>query len=143
MGNDIKGDHFKLMKNTYQDMEDFIVQRNPEPGLEVGKGAFGGDIVHVNASVGAICPAFVFIPQIFEKPVHVGVLIDISEQFQQKHRRGIIGWRTLQGISVSGQGPDKGKIDQGDDHPCESTLDIPVGHDFNKLFFESIGRKHH
>ena len=46
------------MKYANQDMEDFIVQRDPEPGLEVGKGTFGGDIVHVNADRVAACPHF-------------------------------------------------------------------------------------
>jgi hypothetical protein len=138
MCNDVKGDYFKLVKNIHQDMENFIVQPFPKSGLEMGKRAFGGDMVHINAGIGAIRPASVLIPQGFKEPVHVRVLIDIPEQLQQEQRDRII-WRwTFHGVPVSGQGPDKRKIDQRGDHPCKSTLDIPIGKDFNEPFFELI-----
>jgi hypothetical protein len=143
MSNDIKGDHFKLVKDIHQDVEDFIVQTLTKPGLEVGKRAFGGNMVHINAGVGPVSPAFVFVPKILEEPVHVRVLIDVPEQLQQKQRDRIIWRRTFHGIKVSGQGSDKGKIDQRGDHSCKSTLDIPIGKDFDEPFFKPIGRTHH
>jgi hypothetical protein len=98
-------------------------------------------MVHINAGVGPIRPAFVLVPKILEEPVHVRVLIDVPEQLQQKQRDRIIWWRTFHGVKVSGQGPDKGKIDQRDDHPRKSALNIPVGKDFDKPFFELIRRE--
>jgi hypothetical protein len=143
MGNDIKGDHFKLVKNIHQDMENFIVQSFSKSGLEVGKRAFGGNMVDMNAGVGPISPAFVPVSKVFKKPVHVRVLINVPEQLQQKQRGRIVRRRTFHGVQMSGQGPDKGKIDKGDDHPCKSTLDIPVRQNFYISFFEPIRRTHH
>lgn len=90
-------------KNIHQNMKDFIIQTLPEPGLEVGKGALGGDIVHGNAGIGSVCATVVFIPQNCKKLVHALVSVNIPEQLQQKKRCGIIWRRTFHGVAVSCQ----------------------------------------
>jgi fructose-1,6-bisphosphatase/inositol monophosphatase family enzyme len=45
MSQDIKGDHFKLVKDIDQDMEDMIVEIFAQPCSKNGEGGFTGDIV--------------------------------------------------------------------------------------------------
>ena len=45
MSQDIKGDHFKLVKDIHQDMEDFIIEIFAQPCSKNGEGGFTGDIV--------------------------------------------------------------------------------------------------
>jgi hypothetical protein len=49
MSQDIEGDHLKLMEDTHQDMEDFIVAEASQSFSKMGIGSFTGYVVGGNA----------------------------------------------------------------------------------------------
>ena len=81
MSQDIKGDHFKLVKDIHQDMEDLIVEIFTQSCSKNGEGAFTGDIVQ-DAGMGTIDTAAIIVPKQFKEPAHILVTVDVSKQVQ-------------------------------------------------------------
>jgi len=140
MGEDLEGNHFQIMKDAHQDMKDVVVSFFSDALAEVGKGSFGGD-VESNAGIAPIFTSSFLIPQHSEKGVHVGVVVNIPEQVQEKESHLVIAGRTKDAVDVRHQGPDKGEVNQGDNHTCISTLYIPAGIDKNEAFLKGVLRQ--
>ena len=81
MSQDIKGDHFKLVKDIHQDMEDFIVETFAQSCSKNGEGAFTGNSVP-DTGMGAINTAPIFVTKQFEELAHILVTVDVSKQVQ-------------------------------------------------------------
>ena len=69
------------------------------------------------------------------------MVVNIPEHVQEKECHRIIAGRTEDAVGIRRQGPDKGKVNQGGDHTCISTLYIPLGIDKNEAFPEDILRQ--
>jgi hypothetical protein len=82
MGQDLKGDHLKLMEEVHQHMEDFIIEPFPEADAEIGEGPLRGDMLHRDASVSPVRSASVFIAEDFEELTHMRIPIDVSEEIE-------------------------------------------------------------
>jgi len=137
MGDNLKGNHLKLIKNIYKSMKDFIVQFDTKSGFEIGKGSFSGDRVR-KSTIPAIGPSSIHIPQDFKKFIHILMPVNVAKQLKQKKRWRIIGRRTFNGVARCSQRPDKRKINQRSDHFCIPALDITIGQNVDMLFFESV-----
>lgn len=61
---------------------------------------------------------------------HIGILLDVAEQFDQEQADGVVG-EANEAVSVGNDGADKGKIYQGRDEPGKSADDAAVGVDFD------------
>ena len=81
MSQDIKGDHFKLVKDIHQDMEDLIVEIFAQPCSKNGEGGFTGDIVQ-DAGMGTISTAAIIVTKQFKELAHILVTVDVSKQVQ-------------------------------------------------------------
>jgi hypothetical protein len=81
MGQDIKGDHFKLVKDIHQDMEDFIVEIVSQSCSKNGEGGFTGNIVQ-DAGMGTINTAAIIVTKQFKELSHILVTVDVSKQVQ-------------------------------------------------------------
>jgi hypothetical protein len=81
MSQDIKGDHFKLIKDIHQDMEDFIVEIFAQSCSKNGESGFTGDIVQ-DAGMGAIKTAAIIVTKQFKEFAHILVTVDVSKQVQ-------------------------------------------------------------
>ena len=81
MSQDIKGDHFKLVKDIHQDMEDLIVEIFAQSCSKNGEGGFTGDIVQ-DAGMGTINPAAIIVTKQFKELAHILVTVDVSKQVQ-------------------------------------------------------------
>ena len=127
------------MEDADQDMKDIIVSVFSDALPEVGKGSFRGDVFNNTGIFSIFTPSFL-IPQHRQKGAHVRVVVNISEQVQEKECRRVIAGRAKDAIGIRRHGPDKGEVNQGDDHTCKSTLDIPAGIDKNEAFSEDIPR---
>ena len=140
MGEDLEGNHFQVMEDAHQDMEDVIVSFFSDALPEVGKGSFGGDVFNNTGIVPIFTPSFL-IPKHRQKGVHVRVVVNIPEQVQEKECHRVIAGRTEDAVGIRRQGSDKGKVNQGGDHTCISALYIPSGIDKNEAFPEDIPRQ--
>jgi phosphoribosylamine-glycine ligase len=90
MGEDIKGDHFKSMKNINKEMEDFVIEFFAQADSKIGKSSFTRDIVHKDTGMGAISPAPVLIPNHLKKLTHVLIPVNIPKQIQKEQTWGIV-----------------------------------------------------
>ena len=81
MSQNVKGNHFQPVKDTHQDMEYFVVKRCSQPGSEIGKGSFTGDM-GIDAGKHPIRPAPMFIAQDFTKAAHLFIIIDMAKQIE-------------------------------------------------------------
>jgi len=140
MGEDLEGNHFQVMEDAHQDMKDVIVSFFSDALAEVGEGSFGGD-VESNAGIAPIFTSSFLIPQHSEKGVHVGVVVNIPEQVQEKESHRVIAGRAEDTVSIRHQGADKGEINQGGDYPGIAALDIPVGLYTYEAFLKGVLRQ--
>ena len=69
------------------------------------------------------------------------MVVNIPEHVQEKECHRIIAGRTEDAVGIRRQGQDKGKVNQGGDHTCISTLYIPSWIDKNEAFPEDIPRQ--
>jgi len=124
-------------------MKNFIVQFDTKSGFKIRKSSLGGDIL-TNASIPAIGSAPILIPQDFKEFIHILMAINIPKQLKHKKRdriitlRSHVGRRTFNAVTRSTQGSDKGKVNQGSDHLCETTLGITIGQYFYKPFLKRV-----
>ena len=95
MGQDLKGDHFKLMEDTYKNMEDFIIEAFADVDTEIREGALRRDMLHGDASVSTVSPASVFIMEDFKELTHILMTIHIPKEIQEKQTWGIITRRAV------------------------------------------------
>ena len=95
MGQDLKGNHLKLMEDTYKNMEDLIIQAFADANTEMREGALRRDMLHGDASVGAVSSASVFIMENFKELTHVLMTINIPKEVQEKQSWRIITGRTI------------------------------------------------
>jgi len=137
MGEDLEGNHFQVMEDAHQDMKDVIVSFFSDALAEVGEGSFGGDVFKDAGIAPIFTPSFRF-PKHRQKGVHVRVVVNIPEQVQEKECYRVIAGRAEDAVGINYQGPDKGEVNQGDDHACISALYIPSGIDKNEAFPEDI-----
>lgn len=112
MGQDLKGDHLKLVEEVHQHMEDFIIEPFPEADTEIGEGPLRRDMLHRDVSVGPVRSASVFIMEHFKELTHVLMTINIPKEVQQKETDRIIEGRAIGGISVCHQRSDEREVDQ-------------------------------
>ena len=140
MGDNLEGNHFQVMEDAHQDMKDVIVSFFSDALPEVGEGSFGGD-VGINAGKAPIFTSPFLIPQDGQKGVHVGVVVNIPKQVQEKEGNRIIAGRTEDAVGIGRQGADKGEVNQVGDHACISARYIPPRVDKNEAFPEDILRQ--
>ena len=140
MGEDLEGNHFQVMEDAHQDMEDVIISFFSDALPEVGKGSFGGDIFN-NTGIVTIFPASFLIPKHGQKGVHVRVVVNIPEQVQEKECYRVIAGRPEDAVGIYRQRPDKGEVNQRGDHTCISALHIPSGVDRNDALPDDILRQ--
>jgi hypothetical protein len=107
MGQNFKGNHFKLVKNTDQDMKDFVVEFFTQSSSENGESAFARDVVFRDTGMCSITTAPVLIPKQLKEFSHVLMPIDIAKQVEQEDTWGIITRRAIRGITVSDQRSDE------------------------------------
>ena len=69
------------------------------------------------------------------------MVVNIAEQVQKKECYRVIAGRAEDAVGIRRQRADKGKVNQGGDHACISTLYIPAGIDKNEAFPEDILRQ--
>jgi hypothetical protein len=127
------------VKNTDQDMKDFVIEFFPQSSSENGESAFTRDVVFRYVCMGTIHPSPIFVTEQLKEFSHVLMCIDIAKQVKQEDAWGIITRRAIWGITVSDNGSDKGKIDKGSYHLRVSALNVSIGQDFNESFFKSVG----
>jgi len=140
MGEDLEGNHFQIMEDAHQDMKDVIVSFFSDALAEVGKGSFGGDVFEDAGILPIVFPP-VLIPKHRQKGVHVRVAVNIPEQVQEKDCDRVIAGRTKDAVGIRRQVPDKGEVNQGDDHTGVSTLYISAGIDKNEAFLKGVLRQ--
>jgi hypothetical protein len=89
MGEELEGNHFQVMEDAHQDMKDVIVSFFSDALAEIGEGSFGGD-VESNAGIAPIFTSSFLLPKHRQKGVHVGVVVNIPEQVQEKESHRVI-----------------------------------------------------
>jgi hypothetical protein len=115
MGENLEGNHVQVMEDADQNMKDVIVSFFSNALPKVGKGSFRGDVSNNTGIFPILTPSFL-IPQHRQKGVHVRVVVNIPEQVQEEESHRIVAWRAKDAIGIRREGPDKGKVNQGDDH---------------------------
>jgi len=85
-----------------------------------------------------VSPSPIFVTKQLKEFSHVLMSIDIAKQVEQEDTWGIIARRAIRGITVSDNGSDKGKIDEGSYHSSVSALNVSIEQDFNEAFFKLI-----
>jgi len=88
--------------------------------------------------MGTICAATVIIANHFKKAAHIGVTVNIAKQVEQKEACGVCTWLPIIPAFLSSHGADKREIDQRYDQPDHPALDVAVGMNMHKAFFESV-----
>lgn len=119
-------------------MENFIVSVWPQAAFKIGKRAFSWNIPHADAGPGSVMTPSVFITQHPKKLIHALESVYVSKQLQQENRWRIICRWAFNAVAWCSQRADKREVNQRDDHFYKSTLDVPIGHNFYKTFFEAI-----
>jgi hypothetical protein len=138
MSQDLKGDHLQLVKDTDQDMKDFIVEFFSKTLTEVGKGPFARYKRRVKAGMGAVSPAFVLVTEVFTKLGDTGISIQMAEEVNQKKAWRIVAGRSELRVAIGYQGTDKAEVNEGSDHSGHAALDGAGGADFHEPFLEPI-----
>jgi len=95
MGQDLKGDHLKVMKDTYKNMEDFIIEAFADADTEMREGALRRDMLRGDASVTTVSSASVFIMENLKELTHVLMTINIPKEVQEKQTWRIITRRAV------------------------------------------------
>ena len=72
------------MEDLHEDMEDFIIAGLADLVAELGEGSLGGDMIRIDARIGAIAPPLVFVLDNREKLGHFPVAVDIAEEIDKK-----------------------------------------------------------
>jgi len=110
-GDDLVGDESEQLGDLHQYMKDPVVKFLPQSVLEVGEGGLAGDI-KTDTGVKTVMFSPFPIPKDLHEGFHVGVFFEVSEEIQKKHTYGIIG-ASGAGISISDQGTDERKVNEG------------------------------
>jgi len=110
-GNDLIGEESEQLGDLHQDVKDPVVKFLPQSFLEVGEGGLAGDI-KTDTGVKTVMPSPFPIPKNLHEGFHVRKLFNVPEKIQDKKANGIIGGPSY-GISISYQGTDEGKVNQG------------------------------
>jgi len=111
-GNDLIGEESEQLGDLHQDVKYPVVKFLPESFLEVGEGGLAGDIFRIDPGVKAVMPSPLPVPDYLREGLHVGVFFEVAEKIEKKKTDGIIG-DPGDGISMSDQGTDKRKVNQG------------------------------
>jgi len=111
-GDDLVGDESEQLGDLHQDVEDSVVKLLPQTFLEVGEGGLAGDIFRIDPGVKAVMPSPLPVPDYLREGLHVGVFFEVAEKIEKKKTDGIIG-DPGDGISMSDQGTDERKVNQG------------------------------
>lgn len=137
---DLEGDHLQLMKNTDQDMEDFIIESLSQTSAEIRKGCFTRQMRHGKTGVGAVSSAFELITEMFAKLGDSGISFKMPEQVnKEKAWRIVAGWTKFR-VAMGCDGTDKAEVDKGSEHPGHTALNGSIGADFHELFLEAVMR---
>jgi len=112
-GDDLVGEESEQLGDLHQDVEYPVVKFLPQSFLEVGEGGLAGDI-KTDTGVKTVMPSPIPIPipKNLHEGFHVRKLFNVPEKIQDKKANGIIGGPSY-GISISDQGTDEGKVNQG------------------------------
>jgi len=136
MGDNLEGDHVKLMESFHEDMEDVVVSFFSKSFSEVGEGSLGGDMVgeacRLSISVSAI------VPQHFEEGAHIGEVVNDADEIEDEQRYRVIAGRAEDAVGIGSQRADERKVNQGDDHGGVPALNIAVGKDVYGTLLEDI-----
>jgi hypothetical protein len=107
MGQNFKGNHFKLMKDMDEDMKDFVIEFFTQSSSENGESAFTRDVVFRDTGICSITSAPVLIPKQLKEFSHVLMPIDIAKQVDQENTWRVITRRAIRGITVRDNGSDE------------------------------------
>ncbi|MEE9168278.1 MAG: hypothetical protein V3U73_00860 [bacterium] len=95
MGKDLKGNHFKLMKDVHKDMEDFIIEDFAYTDTEIGESGFTRDIFHGDTSVGSISPTTILVPEDIKEMAHILMAVDMTKKVEEEQAWWIITGRSI------------------------------------------------
>jgi len=84
MSKNLESDHFKLLKDADQDVEDFVVERLTEPCPKGGEGSFTWDILHADTGVGSISSTSIFIPEDTKEMAHILMAVNMTKKVEEK-----------------------------------------------------------
>ena len=139
MGKDLKSDHFKLLKDADQNVEDLVIEGLAYPDTKIRESGFTRDMFHGDSGIGAISPTSILVPKDFKEMTHVLMTVDMTKKVKEEQAWWIITRRSIGRITIGNKRSDKRKIDEGRDHFAVTPLDIAIFEDFNKTFFKSVG----
>jgi hypothetical protein len=84
MSKNLEGDHLQLVKDTDQDMKDFIVERLTESCPKNRESPITRDMLHGDSGVSAISPSSVFITQNGKEMPHILMGVDITKKVEKE-----------------------------------------------------------
>jgi len=138
-GDDFIGDKSEKFGDFHQDMKDAVVKILPQTVFEVGEGSFTGDIVKVDSGIKTVMPSPFPISDHLHEGLHIRKLFDIPKEVQDKKAYGIVG-DSRYGVPMGDQRADEGKIYQGGNESCESSLYSSVRMDADVPSFITVFR---
>jgi len=95
MGKDLKSDHFKLLKDADQGVENFIIEGFAYTDTKIGESGFTGDIFHGNTGIGAISPASILVPKDSKEMAHILMTVDMTKKVEEEQAWWIITRRSI------------------------------------------------
>ena len=84
MGEDFERNHFKLMKNVDEDMENLIVKGFTQSCPKIGESAFTRDMFHGDAGIGTISPASILVSQDAKEMTHILMTVDMTKKVEEE-----------------------------------------------------------
>ena len=84
MGEDFKRDHFELLKDADQNVENLIVEGFTQSCPKIGESGFTRDIFHGDTSIGAISPTSILVPEDVKEMAHILMTVDMAKEVEEK-----------------------------------------------------------
>ena len=95
MGKDLKSDHFKLLKDADQSVENFIIEGFAYTDTKIGESGFTRDTFHGDTGIGAISPTSILVPKDLKKMAHILMTVDMTKKVEEKQAWRIITRRSI------------------------------------------------
>ena len=95
MGKDLKSDHFKLLKDADQSVEDFIIEGFAYTDTKIGESGFTRDMFHGDTGIGAISLTSILVPEDLKEMAHILMTVDMTKKVEEEQAWRIITRRSI------------------------------------------------
>jgi hypothetical protein len=108
MCQDIKGDHFKLLKDADQSVENFIIEGIGYTDTKIGESGFTRDMFHADTGlrpvglrayapegIGAISPTSILVPEDLKEMAHILMTVDMTKKVEEEQAWRVITRRSI------------------------------------------------